>query len=523
MNLFNRKTLLEKLNETSEWDLLIVGGGATGLGIAVDAASRGFKTLLIEQYDFAKGTSSRSTKLVHGGVRYLAQGNIRLVTEALKERSFLLRNAPHVSKNKSFIIPCYSWMTGIYYAAGLKIYDWLSGRKSIGKSELISKKEIEKRLPAINKSSLQCGVLYHDGVFDDARLALNLAQTAIEKGAVVLNYFKLVTLKKNDVQKICGGIIRNEETGEKFEIDAKVVINATGVFADQLLQMDQPLAKSMIRPSQGIHLVLDKSFLQSEDAIMIPKTSDGRVLFVIPWKDKALVGTTDTPLKTPSAEPHALEKEIEFVLKTAGRFLSKIPERKDVLSVFAGLRPLASTENESSQTKEISRSHKVIISDSNLVSVIGGKWTTYRKMAVDTLNKIFASKLLSFKNGSTENLKIHGYSTEDKKGALSVYGSDETAIESLEKENADYEEPLSSETSITVAQVVWAVRNEMARTVEDFLARRTRVLFTDAKLAMNLAPKVAEIMMKELNRDEEWKSRQIAEFKRLAKNYSLNP
>ncbi|HSN09053.1 MAG TPA: glycerol-3-phosphate dehydrogenase/oxidase, partial [Hanamia sp.] len=409
MNFFNRDLLIKSLKETAEWDILIIGGGATGLGIAVDAASRGFKTLLVEQDDFAKGTSSRSTKLVHGGVRYLAQGNIGLVKEALKERGFLLKNAPHLTKNESFIIPCFSWAKGFFYAAGLKMYDWLAGNKSIGKSKLIFRKEVEKRLPAIKKTSLKCGVLYHDGIFDDARLALNLAQTAVEKGAAVINYCKVVSLLKNEERMICGATIMDKETQEIVEVKAKVVVNATGVFADEILRMDQPESKPLIRPSQGIHLVLDKSFLQSDDSIMIPHTEDGRVLFAIPWHGKVLVGTTDTPLKIPSIEPQALEKEVEFVLKTAGKFLSKEPQRSDVLSVFAGLRPLAANGDEASKTKEISRSHKVIISESGLVSVIGGKWTTYRKMAEDAMNKIMNNHLLPPKNGSTKNVRIHGY------------------------------------------------------------------------------------------------------------------
>ena len=351
MNLFKRDFLLKELEKAEEWDLLVIGGGATGLGVAVDAAARGFKTLLVEQEDFAKGTSSRSTKLVHGGVRYLAQGNIRLVTEALKERGFLLKNAPHLTKNESFIIPCFSWFNGLYYAAGLKMYDWLSGRKSIGSSRLIKKKEVIKRLPTIKKTSLQCGVLYHDGVFDDARLALNLAQTAVEKGAVVLNYCKVISLSKNKEQKVCGAKVFDRESKKEFEVKAKVVVNATGVFADEILKMDQPAAKASIRPSQGIHLVLDHSFLQSEDAIMIPETEDGRVLFAIPWQDQVLVGTTDTPLQNTSLEPNALEKEIDFILNTAGEFLTKAPQRADVLSVFAGLRPLAASDNEVCKNK----------------------------------------------------------------------------------------------------------------------------------------------------------------------------
>lgn len=508
--------------ETNEWDVLIIGGGATGLGVAVDSASRGFKTLLTEQEDFAKGTSSRSTKLAHGGVRYLAQGNISLVKEALKERGLLLKNAPHLTKNESIIIPCFSWASGLFYAAGLMFYDWLSGRKSLGKSRLIKKKEVIERLPTIKKTSLKCGVLYHDGTFDDARLALNLAQTCVENGGTALNYCKVISLSKNDAGKICGATIQDKGTGNLYEVKAKVVINATGVFVDDILKMDSSKAKSLIRPSQGIHLILDHSFLKSKDAIMIPHTDDGRVLFAIPWYNKVLVGTTDTPLQTHSLEPRALESEIDFVLNTAAKYLSKKPQRSDVLSVFAGLRPLAATADGSDKTKEISRSHKVIISISGLVSVIGGKWTTYRKMAEDTLSKVMNSKMLPWKKCITNDLKIHGYKRlNDLTDPLSYYGADEDRIKQLIDQDKTLAISLSEEVQITPVQIIWAVRNEMARTVEDVLARRTRILFIDAGTACRLAPKVAEIMMKELNKDEEWKNMQIASFKSLAKGYLL--
>ena len=521
MKQFDRNSLLNTLKETVEWDVLIIGGGATGLGVAVDAATRGFKTLLAEQDDFAKGTSSRSTKLVHGGVRYLAQGNIGLVKEALKERGLLLHNAPHLTKNESIIIPCYSWGRGFFYGIGLTFYDWLSGKLSIGRSKLIYKKEVVKRLPTINQSSLKCGVLYHDGTFDDSRLAVNLAQTCVENNGVTLNYFKVISLLKNEGKKIYGARILDKETNEVYEVKAKVVVNATGVFADEILQLDNHDAKSIIRPSQGIHLVLDNSFLQSDDAIMIPRTDDGRVLFAIPWHKHVLVGTTDTPLNTHSLEPRALESEIDFILRTAAKYLTKKPKRTDVLSVFAGLRPLAATDDSKEKTKEISRSHKVIISESGLVSVIGGKWTTYRKMAEDTLAKIANQQMLPSKKCVTKNLKIHGYTTESSHENLSFYGIDKKEIKDLMAANAQWREPLSPKSDINGAQVVWAVRNEMARTVEDVLARRTRILFIDANIACDLASKVADIMAKELRENEEWQEQQINSFRKLAKGYLL--
>jgi glycerol-3-phosphate dehydrogenase len=521
MKVFDREILLKELKKEINWDVVIIGGGATGLGIAVDASSRGFKTLLIEQDDFAKGTSSRSTKLVHGGVRYLAQGNISLVKEALKERGLLLQNAPHLTKNESIIIPCYSWLKTIFYATGLTFYDWLSGSLSLGKSKIISKKELIKRLPTLNKQSLKSGVLYHDGTFDDSRMAINLAQTFVDYGGVALNYCKVVSLIKSADNKIAGATVVDKETRKTYQIKAKTVVNATGVFVDDIIKMDNAGSKSLIRPSQGIHLVLDKSFLKSKDSIMIPHTDDGRVLFAIPWYDKVLVGTTDTPLNSHSLEPRALKSEIDFVLKTAGKYLSKKPQKGDVLSVFAGLRPLAASDDGNEKTKEISRSHKVIISDNGLVSVIGGKWTTYRKMAEDTLSKMMRRNMLPHKKCITEDLKIHGYSVQNTNGSLAYYGEDSLKIDELIASEPTFARTLSDETGIIAAQVVWAVRNEMARTVEDFLARRTRVLFTDAKLAIRLTSAVAEIMMKELGRDELWKQDQVTAFTELAEGYIL--
>ncbi len=522
MKPFVREQLINDLESKIVWDILIIGGGATGLGIAVDAATRGYKTLLVEQEDFSKGTSSRSTKLVHGGVRYLAQGNIRLVMEALKERGLLLKNAPHLTKNESFIIPCYTWFSGLFYAVGLKLYDWLSWRLSLGKSKWMGRKEVLRRIPAIKGEGLKCGVVYHDGAFDDARLAINLAQTAVDNNATVLNYCKVTSLKKEG-KKNCGAIISDMETGNDYEVDAEVVINATGVFADEILQMDAPEVRPIIRPSQGVHLVLGKSFLQSEDAIMIPKTSDGRVLFAIPWHGKVLVGTTDTPLESHSLEPRALDSEVEFILQNAGSYLSRQPSRLDVLSVFAGLRPLAATEEGTEKTKEISRSHKVVISDSGLVSVIGGKWTTYRRMAEDTLDKIISKRMLAFQKCVTMDFHIHGYTKDNSGSGLSFYGADEPLLELLVEEHPDWKLTLIPGIPINAAQVVWAVRNEMARTVEDVLARRTRLLFFDARAAIAAAPKVAEIMMKELGRDESWKQNQIDSFLSLAKGYLLPP
>jgi len=431
-NLFQRDVLLAQLQSTKNWDVIIIGGGATGLGTALDSTTRGYKTLLLEQIDFAKGTSSRSTKLVHGGVRYLAQGNIDLVREALYERGLLLQNAPHLVSNLSFIIPNYKWRGTFLYTIGLKVYDLLAGKLSFGKSTRITKKQTISRLKTIKTNGLKGGVVYHDGQFDDARLAVNIAQTCIEKGATVLNHFKVIQLLKNDNGCVNGVVVQDTETNTTYNLNAKVVINATGVFTDDILQMDNPLSKNLVRPSQGIHLVLDKSFLPGADAIMIPKTTDGRVLFLVPWHNRVVVGTTDTLLDSHSLEPKPLEEEVLFILATANQYLNKSVSRKDVLSIFSGLRPLAAPKGKTAKTKEISRSHKIIVSKSGLVTITGGKWTTYRRMAQDTINKVITLRKLPSKACNTKHLKIHGaLSQNPKKTHLSYYGSDEKEIHKL--------------------------------------------------------------------------------------------
>ena len=517
-----RKQLVTNISNTeTPWDIIVVGGGATGLGTAVDAASRGYKTLLLEQSDFAKGTSSRSTKLVHGGVRYLAQGNIGLVREALHERGLLLKNAAHLVKNETFIIPVYSWWKAIIYTVGLGIYDLLAGKRSFGRSRRISRDEVINRLPGINPKNLRGGVLYHDGQFDDARLAINLAQTAVEQGATVLNYFKVTQLLKVD-GKIAGVVAMDMETRKTYSIKSKAVINATGVFVDDLLKMDEPHKKSLVRPSQGIHIVVDSSFMPGNDALMIPETDDGRVLFVVPWHGKLLIGTTDTPLNEHSLEPVALGAEVDFVMRTANKYLGQTIASNDVRAVFAGLRPLAAPAAGSASTKEISRSHKLIISSSGLITITGGKWTTYRKMAEDTVDAAIAVAGLALQKCVTAGLSIHGNKPDmDRSDHLYVYGSDRESVLELLKENPGWSQKLHPSFDYTQAEVIWAIRNEMARTVEDVLARRLRALFLDAKAAIEMAPTVAGLMATEMNYDKTWENAQLAAFNDVAKNYVL--
>jgi glycerol-3-phosphate dehydrogenase len=519
----DRKQILEPLSDAKkEWDIIVVGGGATGLGIALDATSRGYQTLLLEQSDFAKATSSRSTKLVHGGVRYLAQGNISLVQEALYERGLLLKNAPHLVKNISFIIPNYQWWERIFYSVGLGIYDLLAGKLSFGRTKHISKNELLNRLQGINPQGLYGGVVYHDGQFDDARLAVNLAQTCLEQGATVLNYFRVTGLTKNDQGKISGVVATDMETGTTYHLKTKVVINATGVFVDDLLQMDKPGKKPLVRSSQGVHLVIDRAFMPAHDALMIPKTEDGRVLFIVPWHDKLVVGTTDTPLNEHSLEPVALEREIDFILNTAAKYLTKAPTRKDVLSVFAGLRPLAAPQDDSSKTKEISRSHKLIVSESGLITITGGKWTTYRRMAEDTVDKAIQTGRLKSQPCITKNLPIHGSRQGvDWEDHLYVYGSDRDKVLALINENPEWGKKLHPQYDYLQAEVLWAVRYEMARTVEDVLARRVRLLFLDAHAAIECAPLVATLMAAEMQKDTSWQKEQVVAFNSLAKAYLL--
>lgn len=521
----NRSEQLSKLQNTEKWDVIIIGGGASGLGTAVDAASRGYKTILFEAVDFSKGTSSRSTKLVHGGVRYLAQGDVHLVREALKERGLLAQNANHLVKNQSFVIPNYHLLSGYFYTIGLKIYDLLSGFLSLGSSKYLSKKKTIEMLPNVEKKGLVNGVIYHDGQFDDSRLAINLAQTAVENGACVLNYAKVVNLLKDEKNQIIGVQVQDQESGIKYDIKGSAVINATGVFTNAIMKLNDNVYKKYIVPSQGIHLVLDKSFLPGENALMIPKTKDGRVLFAVPWHNRIVVGTTDTLIKKQSLEPIALESEIQFVLETAQRFLAKKPTRADVLSVFAGLRPLAAPKEEGKSTKEVSRSHKIIVSETGLITVTGGKWTTYRKIAEDIIDKAIKTGKLEKKVCATEHLSIHGNqptTSFDRETHLYIYGTDIPRIVKLQESKPELKEKLHPNHEFTMAEIVWAIRYEMARTVDDILARRVRLLFLDARAAIEVSEKTARLLAKELGHDEVWITSEIANFKQIAKGFLLS-
>jgi glycerol-3-phosphate dehydrogenase len=477
--------------ERGAWDVAVIGGGASGLGCAIEAASRGYRTVLFEAGDFARGTSSRSTKLIHGGVRYLKQGNISLVLEALKERGLLRRNAPHVVSELPFVVPSYDWWEAPFYGIGLRLYDMLAGKLGFAPSDILSKEETLELLPTIETRGLRGGVIYYDGQFDDARLAIDLAATAASLGAVVLNYAPVVALvKKSDLVR--GFVARDEETGRELPLEAKVVVNATGPFTDSVRRLDEPDAPPMIRPSQGVHLVLPREFLPGTSAIIVPHTDDGRVLFAIPWKGRVLVGTTDTPIEKVSYEPQPLPEEIDFLLEHAARYLTRDPSRSDVLSVFAGIRPLAST-GEGPETSSLSRDHTVYISRSGLVTLAGGKWTTYRKMAEDAIDQAALVAGLEERPSVTASLRIQD-----------SYQCRRAPPPRLE---------------VNAEDVVRAARNEMARTVEDVLSRRTRALLLDARAAIEAAPRVAELLGEALGKSGEWQRDQVRDFERIARAY----
>ena len=517
-----RQDMLARLDaRNTPWDIVVIGGGATGAGIAVDAASRGYDVVLLEQHDFGKGTSSRSTKLVHGGVRYLEQGNIALVMEALKERGLLRQNAPHLVSNLAFVVPNYDWWEAPFYGLGLKIYNALAGKYGFGSSEILSRDETLARLPTIRTEGLRGGVVYYDGQFDDARLLINLVETAADQGATLLNYVRVVGITKSADGFVDGVVAADQETGQQWTISGRVIVNASGPFSDSVRRLAEADAPAMIAPSQGIHLVFHHSFLSSEAAIMVPHTSDGRVMFAIPWHGHTLVGTTDTPIDTPTLEPKPLESEIEFVLETAGQYLLKAPTRDDVLSVFVGIRPLVKS-SEGKLTAALSRDHTIHFDASGLLTTTGGKWTTYRNMAEHTVDQAADFARLAERPCTTRTLNVHGFhSSAERFGALRLYGADALGIQELMRETAAWAAPLHPELPYTGAEVVWATRHEMARSVEDVLARRTRALFLNARAAEAMAPEVARLMATELGWDASRQAKEVTAFSALARGYQL--
>jgi len=531
-----RSTMLAQLRDRTEpWDVVVIGGGATGAGVALDAASRGFSVLLLEREDFGKGTSSRSTKLVHGGVRYLEQGNVSLVMEALQERGILLGNAPHLVHDLPFVVPNYSWWETPFYGIGLKIYDLLAGKYGFGRSRILSLAETLALLPNIRQDGLRGGVIYHDGQFDDARLLIALLATAAEHGATILKYAPAVALARDSDGFINGVYVVDRESCERFHAGARVVINAAGIFADEVRRLADSDAQSMLAPSQGVHLVFDKSFLRGDTAIMVPHTADGRVLFAIPWHGHTLVGTTDTPIDEPSYEPVPFEHEVQFILETAAQYLSRPPRRSDILSAFAGIRPLVKDAGaDTGTTSALSRDHTIHIDTSGLLTIVGGKWTTYRHMAEDAVNHAITLGRLDDAPCITRSLHIHGYVAPERPAAdsgcpfrgddcdpLLVYGADADAIRALAASDPALGEPLDPELPIIGAQIAWAARNEMARTLDDALSRRTRALLLNAAAAERMASAAAALLAKELGKDRTWANEQVATFLQLAAQYNV--
>jgi len=520
----DRAELLARLAQPQEYDLAVVGGGATGLGTALDAAARGLRVVLLESHDFAKGTSSRATKLVHGGVRYLAQGNISLVREALHERTTLLHNAPHLARPLAFVMPSYKLWETPFYGVGLKMYDGLAGSAGLGATEFLGRMDTMRLLPTVQGDGLKGGVKYWDGQFDDARLALALARTAALKGALLVNYCAVTELTYAD-GKVNGLVCEDVRSKQRFEIKARCVINAAGVWVDALREKDGvaqgKLVKPMVAPSQGVHIVVDREFLPTDHALMVPKTTDGRVLFAVPWLGKVILGTTDSPKKQLDYEPEAMKNEVAFILGESARYLRRAPKISDVRSIWAGLRPLVKhQDDDAGNTKKISREHTVLVSKSGLVTVTGGKWTTYRAMAEDVLQQCMDADLLPRRPGGvTVRLPVVGATLgkpmregmNDPQG-LHSYGSEAGFVASLEGAQ------VALAPGFTEAMVRFAARHEYARTVEDVLARRVRLLFLDAKLAASIAPRVAEILREELGIDP-----QLDDFLAIAQQYATVP
>lgn len=519
MGSLDRAENLARLREPVVWDIVVVGGGATGLGAAVDAAARGYRTVLFEKHDFAQATSSRSTKLIHGGVRYLAQGNVHLVREALRERGILLANAPHLVHERNFVVPAYRFYDLPYYGIGLKLYDALSGRYRLNRSRWLTRDAVIGLVPTIRATGLRGGIVYTDGQFDDARLAITLARTLAGLGGAAVNYAPVIGLIK-DGGRITGVVACDTETGAEISIKARAVINAAGVFADSVRQLDEPGASQLLCPSQGAHLVLDRSFLPGATAVLVPRTDDGRVVFAIPWHDRVLVGTTDTPRSDVSVEPRPLHEEVAYLLDYAARYLNRAPRVGDVLSTFAGLRPLM-RGRAGQATAKLSRDYAVVVSESGLVTVAGGKWTTYRRMAASAVDRAAQVGQLAARPSTTAELKLHGWRTAGVNGerALGVYGSDAPSVRALCAERGAWREALHPALPYLAGEVVWAARHEAARSVEDVLARRTRGLFLDARATIEAADRVAAILADELGRDRPWRERQVTEFQQLAAGY----
>lgn len=515
----NRADMLRRAaGRRGPWDVVVIGGGATGAGVAVDAAARGYATLLVERGDFGAGTSSRSTKLVHGGVRYLRQGHVGLVRESLRERGRLRANAPHLVHDLPFVLPCYSRWETAQYGLGLKAYDLLAGRHRFGRSTVVSAGEVVRQLPTVRADGLRGGVVYRDGRFDDARLLVHLVMTAADHGAVVLNYAPVAALTRGPGGAVDGVVVHDLEGGGEFRAAARVVVNAAGPFCDEVRRMADPATRPLVAASRGSHVVLPGSALPGDTALMIPRTPDGRVLFAIPWHGHTLVGTTDVAAPDAPVEPRPTAEEIDFILETAGRYLARRPQRADVLSTFAGTRPLVQAVGRG--TAQLSRDFALRVDAPGLLTVTGGKWTTYRRMAEACVDQAAEAAGLPRRPCPTADLRVHGhYPDAAGLGGLAVYGSDAPAVGRLTADEPSLAERLHPDLPYRGAEVVWAARAEMARTVADVLSRRTRALVLNARAARDAAPRVAGLLARELGRGPGWEADQVRAFGDLARGH----
>ena len=524
----NRKAQLEQLQQ-GMFDVLVIGGGATGTGVALDAVSRGLKTALVERDDFSAGSSSRSTKLVHGGVRYLEQAvkgldrtQFNLVRDALKERAVLLSNAPHLAHPLPILTPLYNWFQIPYMMIGLKLYDALAGRANLKSSRFVGREEALRRFPMLKKEGLRGAVLYYDGQFDDARMNVSLALTAAHEGAAVANHLEVTKLLK-DGGRVAGASVRDTLSGETWDVRAKVVVNATGPFTDAIRHLDDEDAPPMLTASSGVHIVLDGHFSPPGTGLLIPQTDDGRVLFLLPWLGYTLFGTTDHPAAI-EPNPQPSEDDIDYLLSYLGRYFDVPATRDDILATWSGLRPLVS-DPKAADTAKVSRDHVVNTSSSGLVTVAGGKWTTYRKMALDTVDEVLKVGHLQAGPSRTEQLKLVGAEAFRPAGAATLaeqFGLDADVAEYLNRAYGDravkvaelaetYPGRLVPGQPQLEAEVIYSATYEGADTAVDFLARRTRLAFLDQGAALAALPQVIELLGKTLSWDEARKQREQQE------------
>ena len=519
-----RPDRLGRACQQGAWDVLVIGGGASGLGCALASAARGYSTLLLEQADLSSGTSSRSTKLIHGGVRYLRQGNVGLVRQALAERGSLIRSAPHLVQKLAHLVPVYSQWERFFYGSGLKIYDLLAGSSSLGASSFLSRAETLTHFPVLRTSGLKGSVQYYDAQFDDSRLAVSLARSVEHLGGLILTYVQVHAFLKNN-GRLTGVVARDLETDDEIRIRAKVIINATGFFFDALRRLSHPRHQKQVLASQGTHIVLPLERMSSTRGLLIPKTRDGRVLFLLPWHGVLLAGTTDVAVSEARMEPAPSRAEVEYILEHLAEYLEPAPSLSDCLSVFAGLRPLIRARP-GEGTASLSREHAVVVDPSGLVSLIGGKWTTFRLMGEDTVDR--AARVGDLPPAARKDqLWIVDCPPSSEENAaeasdpLRVYGSERKRLEELCRDTPALARPIHPRLPYRMVQVIWAVREEYARTVEDVLSRRTRALILDASASIEAAPSVARQMARELGKNVSWEDDQIRAYSRLARNYMV--